>query len=177
MNWANRLTILRIILVPVFIALILYQKLSLALVVFVIATITDGLDGYIARARKEKTKFGAVMDPIADKLLIDSAFISLCMVSGLPEYIKMPIYVPMVIISRDVIIILGAVIIYFLNGGLDVKPTITGKVTTFFQMLTIISVLLGFVYSSWIWNITVVLTVISGLDYIRIASKQVNIKL
>jgi len=176
MNWANRLTILRIILVPVFIGAVLYNKLNIALLIFVAATITDALDGYIARARNEKTKFGAIMDPIADKMLLGSAFVCFSVIKILPAYIQMPIYVPIVIISRDVIILLGVVAIHLLTGKLDIRPTIVGKVTTFFQMITIISVLLSFVYSNWIWNITVVLTVISGLDYIRIGSRQINEK-
>jgi len=177
MNWANRLTILRIILVPVFIGTVLYNRLNFALLIFIAATITDALDGYIARARHEKTKFGTIMDPIADKMLLGSAFVSFSLVKILPEYLQMPIYMPVVIIARDVIILLGVIAIYLLTGKLDVKPTILGKVTTFFQMITIILVLLCFVYSNWIWNITAILTVISGLDYIRIGSKQINGKL
>jgi cardiolipin synthase len=152
----------------------MYHRLDIGFIIFLIATITDGLDGYIARMRNEKTRFGAIMDPIADKMLIGSAFISFSLVSGLPDYLKMPVYVPIIIISRDVFIMLGAMIIYLLAGKIDVKPTIVGKMTTFFQMLTIVCVLLRFTYSSWIWNITVALTVISGLDYLRIGSKQIN---
>lgn len=177
MNWANRLTISRIILVPVFITAVLYHNLNIAFIVFLVATITDGLDGYIARTRKEKTRFGAIMDPIADKMLIGSAFISFSLVTGLPDYLAMPVYVPIIIISRDVIILLGAAIIYLLTGGIEVRPTIIGKVTTVSQMLTIFSVLLRFVYSNWVWNIAIILTVISGLDYIRIGSREINEKL
>ncbi|MDP8258080.1 MAG: CDP-alcohol phosphatidyltransferase family protein [Candidatus Aadella gelida] len=177
MNWANRLTILRIVLTPVFIMAVLYKRLDVALVIFALAAVTDGLDGYIARMRKEKTKFGAIMDPIADKMLIGSAFVSFSLVKDLPVYLKMPIYVPMIIISRDVIILLGAMIIYLLAGDIKIKPSILGKVTTFFQMLTIIMMLTQFVYSSWIWNVAIVLTVFSGLDYIRIFSRQINEKL
>ncbi len=177
MNWANRLTICRIIFVPVFITAVLYLRLDVAFVVFMAAVITDGLDGYLARTRKEKTKFGTIMDPIADKLLIGSAFISFSLVTGLPEHLKMPVYVPIVVISRDVIILLGGMIMYLLAGDIKVRPTVLGKVTTFFQMFTIISVLLNFIYSSWMWNITVALTVISGLDYVRIGSGQINEKL
>lgn len=173
MNWANRLTIFRIILIPAFVTTVLYHRLDAALIIFIVATVTDALDGYIARTFKQKTQLGAIMDPIADKLLIVSAFISLSMVSGLPGYLKMPIYVTAVVISRDALILTGALIIYLHNEHLEVKPTILGKVTTFFQMLTIISVLVQFVYSSWIWNITVFCTVASGLDYLRIGASQV----
>ena len=138
MNWPNRLTILRIILVPVFITTVLYDRLNLALAIFICAAITDGLDGYIARSRGQKSKFGAIMDPIADKMLIGSAFITFSTVQGLPAYLKMPVYVPMIVISRDVIILTGVTIIYLVVGKLDIKPTVLGKVTTFFQMITII---------------------------------------
>ena len=176
MNWANRLTVTRIVLVPVFILSILYYKLNVAFVIFLIAAVTDGLDGYIARTRNEKTRFGAVLDPIADKLLVGSAFICFSIVTNLPAHLKMPIYVPLIIISRDVIILTGALVIYLLAGKIDIKPTVLGKLTTVFQMLTIILVLLRFQYSSWVWNIAVVFTVISGLDYLRIGARQVNEK-
>jgi cardiolipin synthase len=174
MNWANRLTILRIILVPFFIASILYGRLGLALGIFILASITDGLDGYIARVRKEKTRLGAIMDPIADKLLIVSAYISLSIVTALPTYLKMPAYVPIIVISRDALILLGALIIYLNNGKLDIKPTALGKITTTLQMITIVSVLLQFIHSNWVWNAMIVLTIISGIDYIRIGSGQLN---
>ncbi|MBD3378888.1 MAG: CDP-diacylglycerol--glycerol-3-phosphate 3-phosphatidyltransferase [Candidatus Omnitrophica bacterium] len=177
MNWANRLTILRIILAPVFISAVLYGKYGLALAVFLFAAVTDGLDGYIARSRDQKTVLGTILDPIADKLLIGSAYISFCIVSGVPEYLRLPAYVPIIVISRDVFILLGAVIIYMLKGGIDVKPSYLGKVTTVFQMLTVIALLLRFVHSSWLWNFTTFLTLVSGLDYLRTGSKQINDKL
>lgn len=174
MNWANKITILRIILVPVFISAILYSRLDVALVIFVIASITDGLDGYIARSRDQKTQLGAVMDPIADKLLIGSAYISFCMVKGLPEYLQLPAYVPIIVISRDALILLGALLIYLINEKIEVKPSILGKMTTVFQMVTVIALLLQFVHSNWLWNATAILTLISGLDYLRVGSKQFN---
>lgn len=174
LNWPNRLTVLRIILVPVFITAIVYHRLEIALVVFIAASATDALDGYLARVLKEKTEFGAILDPIADKLLLNSAFICFSLVSGLPDYLHMPVYVPIAIISRDVIILIGAMVIYLLNGKIEARPTVIGKLTTCFQMLTIVAVLLRFMYSSWIWNFTVVMTLASGLDYIRIGLRQIN---
>ncbi|MFH1847351.1 MAG: CDP-alcohol phosphatidyltransferase family protein [Candidatus Omnitrophota bacterium] len=177
MNWANRLTICRIILVPAFILFVLYHRLDIAFFVFITAAVTDGLDGYIARTKNMKTRLGAVLDPIADKLLIDTAFVSFSLVSGLPQYLKMPVYVPIVVISRDVIILLGAAVIYLLSGKIKIKPSRTGKLTTFAQMLTVICILLRFVYSNWVWNIMIVLTIVSGLDYIRTGSRQINGKI
>ncbi|MFH1877898.1 MAG: CDP-alcohol phosphatidyltransferase family protein [Candidatus Omnitrophota bacterium] len=174
MNWANRVTLLRIVLVPVFITAVSYHSLNLALVIFILAAITDGLDGYLARTRNEKTKLGSIIDPIADKMLIGSAFICFSLVKGLPAYLEMPVYVPIIVISRDVIILAGAMIVYLLNSGIDVRPSVLGKITTVIQMLTVISLLLRFPYSNWMWNTTAVVTVASGLDYLRIGSNQIN---
>ncbi|NQT33029.1 MAG: CDP-alcohol phosphatidyltransferase family protein [Candidatus Omnitrophica bacterium] len=177
MNWPNRLTISRIILVPVFITAIMYHELNIAFGIFLIAALTDALDGYIARTRRQKTRFGKIMDPIADKMLIGSAFICFSLVTGLPDHIKMPVYVPIIVISRDVFILLGALIMYLLTGSINVRPTALGKITTVFQISTVVALLVKFIYASWVWNIMVVLTIISGIDYLRISSKQVNEKL
>ncbi|MDD5634951.1 MAG: CDP-alcohol phosphatidyltransferase family protein [Candidatus Omnitrophica bacterium] len=177
MNWPNRLTICRIVLVPVFILSVIYCKLHIAFFVFLLAAATDALDGYFARAYNQKTKLGAILDPIADKLLVGSAFICFSLVDTLPGHIKIPVYVPIIVISRDVLILIGAATIYLLAGEIKVHPTAVGKITTFFQMTTVIALLLGFVHSNWLWNTTVILTILSGLDYIRVGSKQVNDKL
>jgi len=174
MNWPNRLTIFRIVLIPGFIVAIVYKKLEIAFIIFLIAAITDALDGYIARVRNEKTKLGSILDPIADKLLITSAFITYSFLAEIPLNLKMPIYIPIIVVSRDIIILLGTMIIYLLFDNIDIKPTIIGKITTFFQMCTIIVILLRFPYSKWIWNITAILTVISGLNYVKIGTKYIN---
>lgn len=174
MTWSNKITLFRMVLVPIFILAIFYHQFEIAFFIFLVAAATDALDGYLARVRKEKTRLGTIMDPLADKMLLGSAFVSLALVSGLPEYLAMPGYVPIIIISRDVLILTGAVLLHLVKGRIEVKPSILGKVTTFFQMLTIILVLLKFPYSSWVWNITVVFTVLSGLDYVRISSRMLN---
>ncbi|MBF0252691.1 MAG: CDP-alcohol phosphatidyltransferase family protein [Candidatus Omnitrophica bacterium] len=174
MNWPNRLTLLRIVLVPIFVALVLYGNLFMAFIVFIVASLTDALDGYLARTFDQKTVFGSVMDPVADKLLLNSAYICFSVVGGLPAYLDMPIYVPVTIIGRDLIILIGIAGIYLVSGSIKIKPTVLGKITTFFQMLTIIAMLLKFYHSSWLWNVTVVLTVLSGLDYLRIGAREVN---
>lgn len=171
MNLANKITIIRILLVPFFIAFMLYSKPNLALGVFLLAVISDAVDGYIARAWKQKTKLGAMLDPIADKILIISAFISLIFVKDLPHRLKFPPYVPIIVISRDVIIFLGAVIIYMLKGDIEIRPVPTGKVTTFFQMLTIVFILMQLKFSNFVWNIAIAFTLISGLQYILRGSR------
>ena len=174
MNLANKITIGRILLIPFFLAAVLYGKLGLAAAIFIIAVLSDGLDGYIARRKGERTELGALLDPIADKLLLMSAFVCFSVVSGLPEYLRLPPYVPVIIISRDVFMGLGCLIIYILRGGLEVKPTRLGKITTFFQMLTIAALLFQFRYTFIIWNVTILFTVISGVDYIVKGSRLLN---
>lgn len=178
LNLANKISIARIILIPFFITSVIYARLDIALSFFVLAIITDGADGFIARALKQKTKLGTILDPVADKLLLVSAYICLSVVNSIPEGLKLPPYVPIVVISRDVIIVLGSIIVYLIKGDLNVKPSIVGKVTTFFQMITIVSILVRFNYSYIVWNAAVALTVISGIDYVvkgsRILSENNN---
>ncbi|NQU95254.1 MAG: CDP-alcohol phosphatidyltransferase family protein [Candidatus Omnitrophica bacterium] len=177
MNFANKITILRILLIPLFIAFVLYSKWELALLIFMIAALTDAIDGYIARALKQRTELGKILDPIADKLLILSAFICLSVSKALPLTLKPPIYVPIIIISRDAIIVLGAILIHHTKGKLNIVPTIISKITTFLQMATVISILLGSAaVSPLLWNITVCFTIVSGIDYIVKGSKLLNEK-
>ncbi len=176
MNLANKITILRILCIPFFIAFILYSKWEIALFVFIIAAISDGIDGYIARTTKQRTELGKVLDPIADKLLILSAFICFGVVKGLPLPVKPPHYVPIIIISRDGIIMLGALLIYFLKGHLEIKPTLLSKITTVFQMATVIGILLKLAISPILWNIAVGFTLLSGADYVAKGSKLLNEK-
>ncbi len=174
LNLANRITIGRIIIVPFFIASIVYARMDLALAFFVLAVASDGFDGYIARTRNQKTKLGTFLDPLADKMLLVSAFICLTIVKNVPEGLRFPPYVPIIVISRDALIVLGSIIIYMLTGDLNIKPTTSGKITTFFQMLTVASVLAHFKYSYVIWNIAVVMTVISGMGYLLMGSRLLN---
>ena len=166
LNLANKITIARIILIPFFIAAVVYSKLEVALFFFILAVISDAADGFIARTLKQKTRLGTILDPVADKLLLLSAYICLSLAPGMPPDLRLPPYVPIIVISRDVIIILGSVIVYVITGDLKVAPSAVGKVTTFFQMMTIVAILLQFKYSFLVWNITVLLTVLSGVDYV-----------
>lgn len=174
MNLANRISIARIVLVPLFVAAIVYSRLTAALIIFTVCILSDALDGYIARIKGQRTSLGALLDPIADKLLLVSGFVSLSIVKSLPANLRFPPYVPLVVVSRDVLIILGCVVIYLLKGKIDIRPTALGKTTTFFQMITIVSILARFEYSMILWNIAVVFTILSGLDYLRIAGRMLN---
>ena len=174
MNLANKISIARIIMIPFFIAAVVYSRLDIALVIFALAIISDGADGLIARALKQKTQLGTILDPIADKTLLISAYICLSVATTVPENLRLPPYVPIIIISRDAIIVLGSVIVYLLKGDIKISPSVVGKATTFFQMMTIVSVLVRFEHSALVWNIATALTVISGADYVFKGSRMLG---
>lgn len=166
LNLANKISIARIIFIPFFIAAVVYAKLDIALFIFILAVISDGADGFIARALKQKTKLGTILDPVADKFLLVSAYICLSAAGSISPDLRLPPYVPIIVISRDVIIVLGSVIVYLVTGKLDVVPSAVGKMTTFFQMITIVCILVQFKYSYAVWNTTVLFTILSGVDYV-----------
>lgn len=170
MNIANKISIFRILTVPFFIACLLYYTPErdhlrlLALGIFILGAISDAADGYIARRAKQISRAGMMLDPLGDKLLLMGSFIVLSM-ADLPQ--RIPFGVVFIVISRDTIILLGAVVVYLVKQDLIVAPTRWGKLTTTFQMLTVISVLVKFEYSFVLWSIAVCFTVVSGADYIR----------
>ena len=181
MNLANKISIFRILLIPFFIACILYYGegreylRSVALGIFLLATISDAVDGGIARLKNQVTELGMVLDPIADKLLIISAFIALSMIKVIPESLRIPAWAVLIVISRDVMIVLGSMVIYFVNkGALKIKPSWLGKATTLFQMLTILVFLSAFKYHRFFLYPAILFTVLSAIDYIWRGSKQLN---
>ncbi len=180
MNLANKISIVRILLIPFFIWAIVYYNPQrdylrfMALGIFGLAVLSDAIDGYLARVLKQRTPLGTFLDPIADKLLLITAFISLSVANNLPPTLKLPPWVPIIVVSRDVIIVLGAVVIFLMSGSVEISPSPLGKVTTFFQMATIISVLLQNSYSNYIWNSAIAFTVLSGIDYIIRGARLLN---
>ena len=174
MNLANRITITRIILTPLFIAAIAYGRMDIALILFAAAVISDGLDGLVARSMHQKTSIGTILDPVADKILLVSAYICLTLIKSIPEGFRLPPYVPIIVISRDAIIVLGSILIHVVKGTVKIAPSFWGKLTTFFQMMTIVSILVQFKYSSYVWNAAAILTVISGIDYMLKGSQILN---
>ncbi|WP_456400846.1 CDP-diacylglycerol--glycerol-3-phosphate 3-phosphatidyltransferase [Persephonella sp.] len=143
MGLANQLTIFRILLVPVFVIFIGYNKPLYALITFFIAGLTDALDGFIARKFNQVTTLGKILDPIADKTLLVCSFI---FIYNSDMSVKFPFWYVVLVISRDIYILLGSGVIYFLKGNLEIKPSIFGKATTFFQILSVITVLVANIY-------------------------------
>lgn len=177
---ANKITILRILAVPFFIATLLYYTPEreylryTALGIFSFAVISDVIDGYIARTRYQKTPAGAILDPLADKLLLISAFICLYLERGQFGPVVAPLWLVVSVISRDVILLLGSTIIFLATGKLDIEPSKWGKATTFLQTFSIFGLLLQWPISSGIWLLTVTFTLVSGIGYIRNGIKVIN---
>ncbi len=177
LNLPNKLTVLRILLIPfIVISLVYYTPQNdilrwIAFSLFLVAILTDVIDGYIARKRGQRTELGRFLDPLADKFLINSIF--LCLTIGRFPF-RIPSWVTITVISRDLIIGLGFVVIYIISGRKTVSPNRLGKLTTFFQMFTIVLVLLKFPYFRIVANSAGLLTIVSGLGYIWRESRLLN---
>ena len=180
MSLADKLTTIRIILIPIFVSLLVYSRshaylIHIATVVFILAVLSDFFDGLAARIRKEKSDFGQVLDPVADKLLLFAAFISLYVFRNtLPLNFKMPLGLILVAVSRDLIIFLGVIIINVLKKGALMEPSFWGKLTTFSQMFTILALLLNSPFFPWIWKGAAIFTLVSGVDYFLRGVKVLN---
>ena len=144
---ANLLTVLRLALVPFFIIAVTESRFGLSLVIFGVAGVTDFLDGIIARMLKQATPLGAILDPMADKLLMTAAFVVLSLPDHpkiLPDFVllnRLPISLVILSISRDVIIALIAGVLYVSGARQAFSPTLLGKATTAIQILTVLTVL------------------------------------
>jgi len=171
MNIANKISTFRILSVPFFIAATAYyspERIFLrfvALGIFILAAISDAADGYIARKSKQQSKAGLVLDPLGDKLLLMSAFI--CLTANSNFEVRFPLWVTLVVISRDAIIILGTIVIYIVKQSISMIPTKLGKYSTIFQMLSVIGILMQFKFSFVFWGIAILFTVASGIIYIN----------
>mgnify|MGYP003565295656 CR=1 FL=1 len=162
----NILTLIRILLTPVLVILLLRDLFSMALLVFAIAGISDGLDGLIARYMNQRTTLGAYLDPAADKLLLISSFVTLAVLGVIPAWVTV------IVIARDVIIFLGVAIFMLTEKKYEVRPSLVSKCTTTAQILTVLIILydpahlkLAMVYQILLWG-TALLTTMSGLHYI-----------
>jgi len=167
---ANQLTILRIALIPAFVLLIVYGHLGAALLVFVIAGLTDALDGLIARRSGQRTSLGAWLDPMADKLLLVTTFVVLTL-PAIPLTNHLPLWLTVLVISRDVVIVGVVAIINLAVGPRTFRPSALGKATTAAFILTSVAVMyfnyLGetsIIIDTGIW-LSLVLTLASGGDY------------
>ena len=167
---ANILTMLRIFLIPVFMALMLQHKTTLAFFVFLLAITTDLLDGIVARVWQQKTKLGTFLDPAADKLLMASTFIVLSLPSvSTPNTI--PVWLVIVVISRDLYIVSGALTYIRLTKATEANPSMIGKICTVVEMSLLTLVLLynslgkAPSYLAQVYLLTMVFALLSAAHY------------
>jgi cardiolipin synthase (CMP-forming) len=162
MNLPNVLSLFRLCLTAFFILAVSYQRYTLALVLFVAQAISDLLDGFFARMMHKQTDLGAWLDPIADKVMLVSSYLVL----GFQQII--PFWVVSVVLLRDVVLMLGSLVLHLLSYRMVPSPTLLGKATTFFQIVTILYVLWSTTreFQGYFFYATAALTLFSGLQYV-----------
>ena len=166
MTVPNLLTFTRILLTPFLMWFLLNHKMNQALVVFFIAGLTDVLDGLIARRFHQKSRFGAVLDPLADKFLLVSSFLILGWLGLLP------LWLVVIVVLRDVVIVTGTSALFLLRLQVEIQPTPLGKFTTLTQLLTVLSALGSSLISITPWDmvlagLTALCSIASGVQYVN----------
>ena len=176
---ANQLTLLRMLLIPAFVILVVYGHLGWALVVFATAGVTDLLDGLIARQTGQRTRLGAWLDPMADKLLLVTTFVVLTL-PGLGLANRLPIWLTVLIISRDVVIVLTVAIVNLAIGPRTFRPSLFGKIATATYIITAVTTMLFnyLEYQSIMVDICVyaslAITLVSSFHYIWHAARTID---
>src|SRR6202140_988845 len=192
MTTANKITVVRILMIPLFVTLAIYYGESIqrkeplewiryaAIIVFLVGAVSDGLDGYVARRYKQRSALGAILDPIADKGLLLSGIITLSISNWSqsdPDYGRFPAWFPVLVITRDAVILVGAGILqYFIGNKMRIKPSWTGKVATVCQMCAIAWVMLQLHFLPLIFVVSVAgaFTLISGIIYMTEGVRQLQ---
>ena len=191
MTTANKITVIRILMIPIFVTLAIYYGESIqeghpqdwmrftAITVFLLAAVSDGLDGYVARRYNQRSTLGAILDPIADKGLLLSGIITLSISNWSQvdsHYGKFPAWFPVLVISRDAVILFGSAVLHILNGKVRVRPSWTGKVATVLQMAAIAWVMLQMRIIPLIYIVGAagLFTLVSGVIYVRDGVRQLS---
>ena len=174
----NGITLLRLALIPFFVLATVENNFGVALVIFVVAGVSDGLDGLLARTLGMRSLLGSYLDPIADKLLLVAAYVSLTWLN--PGEVSIPVWLTVMALLRDLLIVLVALLLYLAAGVRSFQPSIWGKSTTFFHIVTVTLVLIanmttlpGGVLLACFY-VAMGLVIISGLDYVRRAGVLVE---
>lgn len=173
-NIPNTLTIIRIVIIPVFITMIIYNRYNYALSLFVIAALTDAFDGLFARLTNQKTRLGTFLDPLADKFLLVTSFILFAVYGWIPKWLAITV------ISRDLIVVIGWFLLYLITHNSIIEPVLLGKTAIALQVITLAYVLININLSSprpipdILLFLTAAITAISGLQYIYKGFKLTN---
>ena len=196
LNWANRITIFRILLIAPFVSLMLKTNdvalrdgaqnamRYVAILTFSLMAISDGVDGYLARTRNQITKLGAFLDPIADKLLMISACLLLASQRGHVRGFMLAPTVVVLIIGKDLFLLIGFTIIYLITSQIHIAPVFVGKLATTLQLLMVAAILIGpevsTVLPGWIWLLRALwwsaagTAILATLIYIRSGSRYIE---
>ena len=173
----NVITVIRILLTPLFVIFLQSGWYLYALLVFIVASVSDGLDGFLARYLDQRTELGAYLDPLADKLLLLTAFVGMAILRLIPPWLAI------IVISRDVLIFMGVAIFAITQTKFEVNPSPWSKITTCAQLMTICLMLLSPMVSissgikSTFFFVTAVITIISGGHYILVGLKILHDKM
>jgi cardiolipin synthase len=192
MTTANKITLIRILMIPAFVTMAIYYGESIArgaplewqrftaIIIFLVASVSDGLDGYVARRYNQRSALGVVLDPIADKGLLLSGIITLSISNWStidPESGRFPAWFPVLVISRDAVILMGTAVLYFLIGpNIKIRPSWTGKVATVLQMCAIAWVMLqlNWLPLKWVVAGAGLFTLVSGIVYVLEGVRQLQ---
>ena len=185
MTTANKITIVRILLIPVFVMLAVYYGESVhqgerneslrlaAILVFLTAAVSDGLDGYVARRYNQRSKLGTILDPIADKGLLLAGLLTLTFSDWGYHF---PLWFPVLVITRDVVIVAGSFGLHYLNGDVHVRPRWTGEIATVLQMIALgwVMLQLRMVNPTIPVALAGIFTFISGVGYVIDGIRQLQ---
>lgn len=170
MTLANKITVARIVTIPLLVIALFEHSLQWARVIFILSIFSDALDGTIARIRGERTPLGTFLDPLADKLLLVATYIAFTVLGWIP------VWVFIAVLSRDMLIILGWSVVYILTGNRKIEPRFSGKATTALQMTVAVGKLFDApagLYQPVLYAM-VASTIISALDYIWVGNKRLG---
>ncbi|UCD35552.1 MAG: CDP-diacylglycerol--glycerol-3-phosphate 3-phosphatidyltransferase [Nitrospiraceae bacterium] len=175
-NIPNLLTLTRIVILPFFVVTLVYRQYQYALILFVIASVTDLLDGLIARMTGQITELGKILDPVADKFFLITSFVLMSMTEMIPTWLAI------VVISKDVIIVAGFLILYMITHTLKIEPSMLGKVSSALQFILIGLVILfrnirdGIQIGTPLFVIVAVVTALSGMQYLYRGMKMAAVE-
>jgi CDP-diacylglycerol--glycerol-3-phosphate 3-phosphatidyltransferase len=181
MTTANKITLFRILLVPCFVYEFLDYRSGgeawtrwAAFGAFALAAVLDAVDGFVARRFQQKSELGTLLDPLADKLLLVSAVVLLSLPGE--RFTRLPTWLPLIILTRDVLLVIGLVVIHYVCGHVAVRPRPTGKLATVFQMAVVVWALIGLPPGPQLWIAAAagLMTLWSGIGYAHDASRQLS---
>jgi cardiolipin synthase (CMP-forming) len=170
MTLANKITVLRIITVPLFVIALVEHQMGIARILFVLCIISDALDGAIARLRGERTALGSFLDPMADKFLLVATYITFTAQQAIP------VWVFITVLSRDLLILMGWTVVYILTHNAKIEPRPLGKITTALQMGVAVALLFGAPSGAYhlLLHVMIGVTILSACEYVWVGNRRLG---